>query len=401
MTGSAITLRGIANCTFDVIVDGNYHYNLSTHGNGSLFSANLPQTNHSITLAPILSEGSRQQLAFQSSEISLDPPDGESLALESISSTNTTVFKYEGDWKTDNNTHVPGSVYHYTNTSGSTVSLMLSNVSIVVLRGVLDVGFGTFSVSLNGTEGIFNGSTNWFLPVVSLYYQSGLDPLETYSLEVRTTSPGGFGLQSVSLYSLDQTGGSSGQSGKSTNVGIIVGPVVAAVVLILAALGFFAWRRRRMGHLRLQQCDSGEDVPQRPNSAELEIVPYNLLSSQSSQNRPQTIKLTPVGGHRSSASWDTTGAVGSVTSGAASPSDRMTSNASSSQSANNPPLTSPTQNQQNHALEDQPHVLRQPELVQQTPVNLDSEVNRILQLIATRIDAPSDEISDAPPEYRG
>ncbi|KAF8845975.1 hypothetical protein BDN67DRAFT_7312 [Paxillus ammoniavirescens] len=203
--GSAITLYGIANCTFDVTLDGNYYHNLSPNGDGSLFAMNLTQTNHSITLAPILSAGSGQQLAFQSSEILLDPPDGEPLAFESISSTNTTVFKYEGGWATDNNPEVPGSVYRYANTSGSTVSLTLSNVSIVVLRGFLDVGFGTFSVSFNGTEGNFNGSTNWFLPVVSLYYQSGLDPLETYSLEVMTTSPGGFGLQSVSLYLSPET----------------------------------------------------------------------------------------------------------------------------------------------------------------------------------------------------
>ncbi|KAF8845976.1 hypothetical protein BDN67DRAFT_7273 [Paxillus ammoniavirescens] len=150
-----------------------------------------------------------------------------------------------------------------------------------------------------------------------------------------------------------------------------------------------------MGHLRLQQRDNGEDVPQRPNAAG--IVPYDLLASQSSQ----TFKLMPVGEHKSSPSWDTTGAVHSVTSGAASPPDRVTSNVSSSQSANNPPLTSPAQNQQNHPLEDQPHVLRQAELVQQTPVNLNSEINRVLQLIATRMDAPSDDTSDAPPEYRG
>ncbi|KIL01068.1 hypothetical protein PAXRUDRAFT_7823 [Paxillus rubicundulus Ve08.2h10] len=88
----------------------------------------------------------------------------------------------------------------------------------------------------------FYGSANAFYGTADCTFDVTRDILWRWM----TTSPGGFGLQVVSLCPpLDLTGGSNpssggsspgstgtastGQSGKSTNVGVIVGPAVAAL----------------------------------------------------------------------------------------------------------------------------------------------------------------------------
>ncbi|KIJ66409.1 hypothetical protein HYDPIDRAFT_26760 [Hydnomerulius pinastri MD-312] len=171
---------------------------------------------------------------------------------------------------------------------------------------------------------------------------------------------------------------------------------MAAVVLSSASSpGALAARH----HIQQQQqgMDGDDAIPPPPQPSG--IVPYRLYSHPNSSRHSAKMRLIPLGGSASNYNYNRDSSRGqeSVTSGTASSSNPRTTGVSSPvRSADS--LASPSRNAQS---ENGSHGLRQPDPVQLGPVISKSEVDRILQIIATRIDPPEEaHASHPPPQYR-
>ncbi|KIJ66408.1 hypothetical protein HYDPIDRAFT_26759 [Hydnomerulius pinastri MD-312] len=166
--------------------------------------------------------------------------------------------------------------------------------------------------------------------------------------------------------------------------GEIVGAVVA-LLLVIAIVGFFAWRRRRRHS---------------PSTALRRFSPYHLFSPRDAGPQyPEKTKSDPVTGDpvNSIQEPDSGGGPEFHPSGegrypVASPVDASVSVLPSGSPPH--PVALPLQ----HQSEPQPSLRTEP--VQLGPVIPDSEIDRILMIIAARIDPPG-EGSLPPPPYRG
>lgn len=66
--------------------------------------------------------------------------------MASYSNTNTTFLDYTGNWSVSTDTHVPGSFFHFTETTGSSVSTTFGGSSAVVLQGIVNWGNWQYTV---------------------------------------------------------------------------------------------------------------------------------------------------------------------------------------------------------------------------------------------------------------
>ncbi|KAI0639897.1 hypothetical protein C8Q77DRAFT_1225406 [Trametes polyzona] len=289
--GTGIALYGNASCSYDVSVDGNTQ-NLQAGGKGQLFAQDgLHEQMHHVSLTANASNSSR--FWFDRVDVSRPLPSGiSSPTSTSYPATNTSFIKYDGNWTVQNdpNAQIPSrenpAPFYEVSDAPASLSFSFEGTGVAV-NGSRNWGGWTYDVNLDGTDSGYNASTMWLIGDALLFYQDGLDPTKTHTVNITPKVGGGFKfwLNSVTILSDSgvasgvttntyvapsssckppklttgdsstssaisnptPTSGTSTAGSKQTNVGVIVGPVVAgvAVLLILAALGLWYLRRRR------------------------------------------------------------------------------------------------------------------------------------------------------------
>lgn len=385
--GNAIYLYGSGNSSYQVSLD-NAVVNLSPPSGDLLYSEeNLSLGTHYVNLTALPSSG--QQLLFDKAIITDSLPAGSALpTIVTFDNSNVTAVQYVGNWSSKSDAHVPNAShpvpFHVTTSSESYASFNFTGGIGVAINGSKNCGHGVYTIKLFDssqqfqTSSSFNASTNWLVGDSLLYYYSGLDPDKSYEVQIDNSAGDGTSLTlndfTVFQSNVSTTSGTSSDSHHKTNVGVIVGPTIAgvAVLVFLALLVLFLLRRRARQATKRAE---GQIIPY---SNEITPAPGAAFSSSTLEkgnaalSEPQHNRVIPI---------DTgTGTQSSASHPAPS---------TSSQSHSNPPIPIPPPPSQ----EAPPPPAHPPSV----------DVNRIIELIASRIDRPvvggeaMDEIS--PPRY--
>ncbi|THH29340.1 hypothetical protein EUX98_g4844 [Antrodiella citrinella] len=381
--GNAIYLYGTSNSSYQVSLD-NTVQNLSPPSGDLLYlKQNLSSGTHYVNLTALPSAG--QQLLFDKAIITDSLPGGSDLpTTTTYDNSNTSAVQYFGSWSSKTDAQVPNALhpmpFHITTSSGSYASLNFTGGIAVAVNGSKNCGHGLYTIKLFDstqqfqTSSEYNASTNWLVGDALLYYYSGLDPTKNY--EVQVSNSGGDGttltLGDFTVFQSNITttiaGNSSDTSDHNVNVGVIVGPIIAGVaVLCLLTLAIFLLRRR--AHRASQR-------------AEGKISPYSTDIIPPAAAPPGGPGFSLEKGNASQA----------LPGPAAAPNPNQTPpgvNGTSLSSAASAPAT----------LNSQTNLILPPPAPAQ-PV----DVNRIIELIAARIDRPvvgmaMDPDALAPPQY--
>ncbi|KAI0772212.1 hypothetical protein BC629DRAFT_1595424 [Irpex lacteus] len=219
---------------------------------GTLFyQENLTSTTHSISL--IANPDAGQQLAFDKAvvtNIGINAGATSAVQIDNQASKQTALH-YNGNWTSQSAYNVPSDAlpapFMSTSNPGDT--------------------------SLDGVVTVHNASTWWLMGDALLFYQSNLDPEATHTIQLANMgtpndklslnyftvyTPNGTALDtSLRLAPHQALRSLSPPRSLETNVGVIVGPVIAGVALFVALLGLFLWLR----HRRQQQPSSSSDAP--------------------------------------------------------------------------------------------------------------------------------------------
>ncbi|KAL1951215.1 hypothetical protein VTO73DRAFT_364 [Trametes versicolor] len=280
--GTGVSLLGNTSCSYTVSIDGASESLQATEG--TLYSKDgLSVGTHNVSVTADASASG--QFWFDRADISRPLPAGAGAPTSVVyQATNTTFLKYSGDWKVQNdpNGQIPSKdhpePFQEVQDAPASVSFSFQGSGVAV-NGSRNWGGFTYDVNLDGNVSTYNASTMWLIGDALLYYQEGLDPQTTHTVNITPRVGGGlkFWLNSVTLLadsgnaiaggtnssnsstptstssasSIPSTTGSpvndSTSASKKTNVGVIVGPIVGgiAVLLILAALALWYRRRRR------------------------------------------------------------------------------------------------------------------------------------------------------------
>ncbi|GBE77513.1 hypothetical protein SCP_0103880 [Sparassis crispa] len=392
--GTGVSLYGFANCSYQATIDsgGVRQYSPEDNLDKLLFTTgtdSLTPGTHFVNLTALPNPNSTQQLSFDNAVVS-----DATLAQEPIpvvyNNSDYEVLQYDGTWTVPTvvagipNTSDP-SPFHQTVQYGSSVSMNFTGASAVIVKGPRNWGHAGYNVSLDGINSQYNASSYWLIGDSLLFYQRGLDVNETHYLDVIDTSPNGdkFILNYITVFNKNTIEPSSNFSvKKSVNAGVIVGPVVAGVVvLVLLALIVMRHRRRKirpedhitpypwwqnfreLRHLRRTHAD--------PPMVFLGSVREKGSLSQLQNTRPST-HVTPVPPSPSPRSSST--AVRPTNSGAASHSGSDVLHIAPPR-----PLPVPTTSRPTPLL---------PAVAQPQPQQPVLDVNSIIELIAQRIDRP-------------
>ncbi|KAJ7024352.1 hypothetical protein C8F04DRAFT_1401156 [Mycena alexandri] len=260
--GTAVYLFGTSNTSYDAAVD-NQPYAHDDPTSDLLFAINnLKEGKHSVTLTAKPSSSS-QQLAFDRAIISTPLINNQIPSELFYDNTDTTIFKYTGDWSSGTGPGIPNSTvthpFRQTLAQGSSVELDIDIGAVAVaLWGVGNWGNGLYNVTLDGSEITYNGSTFWQVPDSLLFYGGGLDPTKTHKLVVTEASPSNpdkLALNSLRVYNIsvaqdiastpstssapaNTSSASTPSAHSSIKAGVIVGPILAVVVLGLVGFLF-------------------------------------------------------------------------------------------------------------------------------------------------------------------
>ncbi|KAI0962335.1 hypothetical protein AcV7_001202 [Taiwanofungus camphoratus] len=206
--GSAIYLYGTANSSFDVAIDSTISPNLLASDELLFIQENLTQGTHYVNLTARPELNSNQQVVFDYAVVSNLLADGTSTPSPVVyDNMDSAVFEYRGNWtvppldeQVPNTTHP--SPFHQTSTLGSSVTMNFTAGLAVAVHGPRDWGNWLYNVSLDGVSTQYNGSTMWMIGDALLFYQDGLDPNRTHTLELIDTAGDGtrFTLNSVTVY---------------------------------------------------------------------------------------------------------------------------------------------------------------------------------------------------------
>ncbi|EKM61393.1 uncharacterized protein PHACADRAFT_190558 [Phanerochaete carnosa HHB-10118-sp] len=274
--GTAIYLYGKANCTYTITLDNQFIAVPLSLPDGLLFyQESLAPTTHSVQLTAQPDVNSTQQLDFDQA-IFTNTIDQDTNGLVPVVYENWNgTLQYSGNWANLSgvnwipNTQDPAP-YVETNQSLSSVSLTFTDGVAIAVNGPRNWGHWTYNISLDGEVTSWNCSTLWGIGDTVLFYENSLDPTKQHTIEMINTGTQDYyklSLNYFTVYALDNSNGSvastssttasvssstaplppSIATGKKTDVGVIVGPVLAGVVIL--ALTLFAalwwWRRRR------------------------------------------------------------------------------------------------------------------------------------------------------------
>jgi len=195
-------------------------------------------------------------------------------------------FTYTGNWTNGFRQEIPDTAnpqsFQQTATPGSFATMNFTGGVAVSIIGATFPGLYHYDIELTDLSSTGNppaaqqlqGNTTAEVTNATLFYQSGLDPSKNYQLTLQNSMIEGisslfvapFAFSYVTVYSIanstngtstspsgvsssstnaPQTGLPSPQSDHKTNIGVIVGPVVAGLALVALLILAFLWRRRR------------------------------------------------------------------------------------------------------------------------------------------------------------
>ncbi|PCH34098.1 hypothetical protein WOLCODRAFT_94833 [Wolfiporia cocos MD-104 SS10] len=208
--GTSLYLYGSSNCTFDITIDDNSHTNLTTEteGDGLLRSLeNLSLGTHYVNITAHPQANGTQQFGFDYANITI-PYDGDPLVAVTYQNTNSSVFNYIGKWSTVVAPQVPSPTstapYHMTTSFDSHVTMNFTGGEAVAVYGFRDWGNWLYNVTLSSSVSSapsqYNGSTVWKIGSALLFFQAGLDPNQTYSLDIMNSDGLNLMLNSVTVY---------------------------------------------------------------------------------------------------------------------------------------------------------------------------------------------------------
>ncbi|KAF7303014.1 hypothetical protein MKEN_01264400 [Mycena kentingensis (nom. inval.)] len=340
--GSGVDLYGSANCSYDVSVDGHSSSHDSSNGDVLASLSGLAVGTHSVVLTA-RPTGAEQLFAFDRAVVSSpyeDPP-----TELFYDNADFSVLTYSSGWAAAQAPGIPNSTvtqpYQKTSQKGSSVSMDFSGVVGVSIWGMANYGDWLYTVNLDGQESSHNGSTFWKVPDALLFYQGGLDPktnhtitltndndgmnlhvnsFRTYRVEADAVIPSsgstfapapsvipsissapaaGIGpipansspeTTSVETTSVGADSGSGSHHNRRT-IGIVAGAVAAAAVVLLFAFWWLLWRHRQRGHRIRQAAGVNDDTTPRP-FLQLAAAPPVVLSSKLD---PRETNFLPVG----------------------------------------------------------------------------------------------------------
>ncbi|KAJ8088464.1 hypothetical protein PM082_022537 [Marasmius tenuissimus] len=248
-----------------------------------------------------------RQLKFVSSAMVTEKPiDSVKVNADGTSSLNTNYFSTSGSGFNTRGTNDPLAYPRVdTITGGSAIIVRFNSASAIRVYGAVYHDHGTFTAALSPSAGAsssprtFNATSKWFASDVLLYWESGLDRTQSYTLSLTNgeqnkyldvhsvvlmdgqggtddTATNALGASSTlvngsptsiapSGTGQTNTGDSSGSSSLSTGsiIGIAVGGGVAAIAIFALLL---LWCRRRNKISQSRSYQPGHMVKQAPNS---------------------------------------------------------------------------------------------------------------------------------------
>ncbi|KAF8201353.1 hypothetical protein K438DRAFT_1965849 [Mycena galopus ATCC 62051] len=260
--GTGVYLYGSANASYEVILDNDVQSLPVDSLPGVLyFNEDLSKNSHLVTLRVTNATGT-QSVGFKGANVTSSD---QKIPTQVFHDNSDSALSYVGNWTTSTVHGIPNSSvtepFHQTLDAGAAVTMNFSSSVAVGLYASTNLGHELYSVSLdNGAPQVYNGSTFWLVTDTVIFFQAGLDPDRTHTLNVTNMSQDAkLTLSSIFTYEIgldtSQTGpsppsnsagavGSSpGVSSHSVKVGAIVGPIVG--VTILALLSTFLWLRFR------------------------------------------------------------------------------------------------------------------------------------------------------------
>ncbi|KAJ3486282.1 hypothetical protein NLI96_g4351 [Meripilus lineatus] len=274
--GTAIYLYGNATCTYEVTVDSQtYPQQIPTSDTVLLYSqTGLNPGKHSFNLTAH-PDGNGAQSLFFDYAVFTDVIPGANAALIplQIDNQDNTKLQYEGTWMTQRDAQIPNRAspkpYRETSMYRSNVSLTFNQAIAIAINGPRNWGHWVYNVFLDDELTQYNASTWWLIGNTTLYYQSGLNPNKTYTLNVAHEGDSeffSFSLNDITVWTVgssDQTTVSSSKtidtppssppsqpslssssSGSRNHVGVIVGPVIAAIAVIVGVIVLLFYRAR-------------------------------------------------------------------------------------------------------------------------------------------------------------
>ncbi|KAI0643936.1 hypothetical protein C8Q79DRAFT_1012482 [Trametes meyenii] len=302
--GTALSLHGTAECAYDVSIDGSS--SSFQPKNGQLFSQDkLSEKRHTVSLTAHAS--TRSTFTFDYADVTRAIPLGVSLPTPTVhQATETSFIKYDGNWNAMKDPLIPNqqNPAPFYRVDNGTASLSFSFQGVgVAINGTRNWGSFTYDVTLDNERTGYNASTMWFIGDTLLYYQDGLDPQATHTLNLTPKVDEGFKfwLNTVTVFTDNSTvvaptdTGSSGStpstsSSKKTNVGVIVGPIIG-VLAFLAILGglFFWWRRRRQEDAAARAMEEASAFPPMVAPAPLDTSTSTLRDYKNASGSPGAI----------------------------------------------------------------------------------------------------------------
>ncbi|KAJ7687414.1 hypothetical protein B0H17DRAFT_687834 [Mycena rosella] len=429
--GTAVYLYGTTNSSYDTSLDNALYAHAAPDPTSDLLLSitDLKEAIHSVTLTARPTSNS-QQLAFDRAVISTPLVDNQTPAELFYDNMDMTALKYTGDWSQSSADGIPNATVSHpwqeTFAAGASVSMDIGAGAVgVSLWGMANWGNWLYTVSIDGgAENQYNCSTFWKVPDALLYYQGGLDPTKNHTVSLTNTTPKmKLALNSIRVYHIDaskignttaapsnsgtssapvsgpsSTGTPSAHSGVSA--GVIAGPVIGALVILALVGGFFWWRFRR-NRVRasttqsMTQTDGYSDrAPHRPlfpPAGYSAATSMTALTHSPSFSAPVTQVSGPPG-----ATVMTWGTAPYHDDDARS----QTAMSSSAYSASPPSIYT--------SSSEGPRVpigkMRNPTPPPPPPASTGLEapdVDRLVELIAQRIDRRGHHDEASPPEYRG
>lgn len=278
--GTAIYLYGTANCSYDITLDSQSAPAPSSLPFNVLFyQEGLEATTHSVQLTAHPEAGTGQMVGFDRAMFTNTVNQDASGLIPVVYENWNDTIQYAPepwqllkgvDWIPNTSNPQP---YVETNVSLSSASLNFTGGVAVAINAPRNWGHWTYNVTLDGQASSWNCGTLWGIGDAVLFYQNNLDPTKEHAIELLNTGMHSYyklSLNDITVWHLNgsdlaatpsssttsgTSSASTGQptqnadstSSKKTNVGVIVGPVIASVVLlvILFVGGIWWWRRHR------------------------------------------------------------------------------------------------------------------------------------------------------------
>ncbi|TBU42207.1 hypothetical protein BD309DRAFT_991860 [Dichomitus squalens] len=220
--GTEVALYGNANCSYDVSVDGSLQSFQAASGPELFHMTALDEKTHNVTLVAHASDGAL--FSFDWADITRPLPGEDIPSSQVFAATDPTFFEYRGDWsqKTDPNGQIPSeshsAPYYQVQSSPASLSFAFQGSGVSV-NGSRNWGGYTYDVTLDDATTSYNESTMWLIGDALLFYQDGLDPSATHTVNITPKVGDGliFWLNSVTVHGgLNATSTNSSTSPSST-----------------------------------------------------------------------------------------------------------------------------------------------------------------------------------------